>query len=315
MATWPREAGQRSGEYAGSYVAVWDEHEPGGPTQVTRVRDTEDRLIVEHRPARGDWFTQDVWLTGAFAVVEDLDERARLVRLTVYDLAEGTTVPLEHQPTQPELDVAHGRVTYTTGTSAIGMCQRVLELESRVDRPVGCAPEGGVIADAVAGRDRVGFSTLRDPASGRRCKQLRIAGLDGDGAAAVPLHRDCLGWSLALSDGGFAWDEMDPRREDLATARAYALAGGIPVELGEAVTDTLVGCGDGFYWLVEDGRGVRIDAWHPESGVTTVRRPVPAVLPNSLECSDGRWLQARFDDLSGADERLSFEVLDTGEVR
>ncbi|MCD4532796.1 hypothetical protein LRP67_01680 [Nocardioides sp. cx-169] len=303
-----------TGDHNGTYTAF---HEDGSPDssspQQTRVFDRHGSLVLERTSEGSGWFTQEAWLTDHFAVVEDLHEGQRLVRLFVYDLRTGEAVELPGglQPTQPEVDAGSGQVSFTTGTAETRMCQQLVDLESGVAKAPTCASTGEVLADTVVGASAYSFSRVRSPNVEQRCKNLTV--VQGERQSDIPLHEKCLGWSAAVIEGAVAWDEADPLSESLWLGEGYVRPGDEqPIALGPVVTDTIVGCGDRFFW---EGLGHHdssgIESWSAEHGVQTVWGPQRDVVPVDLECSDGRWLHLRLDEITGKDEMLRIIVLDT----
>jgi len=313
--TWSRDEPPQFGVYTADHVAYWDEHQDGNPAQVTRAFDRSGAVVATHRSHAPAWYTQDVWLTAGHLVVEDINDAARRVELFVYDLAEGTRVPLPVQPSQPEVAAAEGRLAFISGTSREGMCRQVVDLTGSepTTEEVGCAEPGAVLGDVEVAADGLAMSEVRAPETRSRCKELTV--LTGGTATEVDLARDCLGWSVAVGESAYAWDEVDPRSPDLGTARGFVHHDGEVVELGPVSTDSIVACGDGFYWEVQAGRGPRIDGWRPGEGVTTIRPASMREGPTTLTCTEGRWLQTRFDEVHGGEEELTFEVYDTAAGR
>ena len=310
---WPRGPKDPWGEYNTGYEAYWDSSGPDTRgVETLTVLDHRGRLVLTRRKNSPDWFTQEVWLTGHFAVVEDLNLDERLVRLFVYDLHSGSQIPMPHglQPTQPEVDAGFGKVTFTTGHSKTRMCQQLVGLDSGIVEPPVCESTGDVLGDAAIGPDSYLYSRVRNPERPpARCKHVFVV---ADAVKmGVPQRDSCLGWSGALIAGAVAWDEADPYSEMLAVAQGFVLIEDRVEGLGEVDTDSIVGCGDRFFWTAEDGRGERIDAWSKNHGVTTVWPPHRNAGPAALECSDGRWLHTRVDDIDGKNEHLRFMVLDT----
>lgn len=312
VAEWSRADPPTNGEYADGYVAYWDAHLLETP-QWTRVYDSEDRLIVERVSDAPDWFTQQVWLTEHFAVVEDINDQARTVRLSVFDLETGDEVALDgiEAPTQPEVDAGFGRLMFTTGSLETGMCANVIDLDSlRPDDSPACAPPGDIIGDVAVGETSSTYSRLDNPnRPGSRCKTVVV---DSDnGTSELPLRRQCLGWSGAVTEGSAAWDEMDPSSPRLGSAKAYIAHDGEVSPVGTIETESIIGCGDRFFWQAQSGRGARIDSWSAKNGIETVWGPELDVVTTALECTDGRWLHMGPEDITGVDEKLRFVVLDT----
>lgn len=311
MKTWTREDVPSFGDFNGDYVAYMEEHGGSPGTQFTRVYDANGHQVLQHSPDAAAWYTQEVWLTKHFAVIEDINEAQRLVRLAIYDLTTGERLELPDgaQPTQPEVDASFGQLTFVTGDIETQMCQRLVDLEAGAAMEIFCAERGEILGDSATGDDGISFSRLRDVNTESRCKDVftwRKRQLE-----KLPLRQACIGWSGDMIDGAVAWDEMNPEKQSLGNAKGFARAeGGSVLPLKRIDTDSLVGCGSMFFWEAEDGRGPRVDAWSEDGGIQTAWEPNENLLPTRPECSDGRWLNMRVDDIGGQNERLKFVVLD-----
>lgn len=306
-----RAEGMWSAEVTQDYVAFWDDQEDLGQRQRLTVQhragDEVGEEIVSWTSRGGDWILQDVWLTGDFAVVEEINETAKRIQLSVWDLRDGREVRLPQQPTQPEVAVDFDRVVFTTGRASARMCLQSLDLRTTRVTALRCAPPGVVLGDLAIGTESVLYSEVVAPGTPQRCKRLVVL---TPSVKPVPATRKCLGWSGASAGEDVAWDEADPSKAEFPTSEGYLLTSGRQVPLGSMTTNTLVSCGNGFYWVVADVEGQRVEGWTRASGVRTLWGPQQEILPAGLQCSDGRWLSARFDDIDGVDESLTFAVLD-----
>lgn len=311
IAKWPALGPSHTGEYNGGYYAVVDEHDTfSEASQVTEIFDLERRRILKRSADGPAWFTQSVWLTGNFAVVEDLNEEAKEIRLFAYDLTSGKPIRLDRLPevTQPEMDVSDGRIAYITGHSATRMCLELADLATRKAVEVACGRHGDVLGDVAVSGGAVLYSSVSDPGASRRCKKVVVV-RDGT-PKAVPARGKCFAWSGAVLGDAVAWDEADPAAADLAMGKAYVEAGRQITTVGVVMTDTLVACGERFYWSAADGRGQRVDGMKPGEAPVTIWGPEENGVPTGLECADGRWLHMRADDISSSNLPHQFLVLD-----
>lgn len=305
----PRAKGMWSADITADYLAVWDDQEDVGQRQKVTAFDKAGELVLEWTSRGGDWILQDVWLTHRFLVLEEINETAKRIELRAWDLDSGEAIKLPLQPSQPEVTVGFGRVAFFTGRAVNKMCQRSLDLATGELAAPRCARPGSVLGDLAIGHKESTYSEVVAPGTDRRCKSLVVEGAEP--RRKVPLANRCLGWSSAIADGQVAWDEADPAKEDFPTSQGFVLADGRRTPLGPMVTDTLVGCGSSFYWVAVDGRGHRIERWSPGAVVRTAWGPQEERLPGDLQCSDGRWLSVRVDDIDGHEESLTFAVLDS----
>jgi hypothetical protein len=313
---WRRDGTEAFGDYNGTYTSFRESSSDIDTPQHTRVFAAGGRLVLDRASQGAGWFSQEAWLTGHFAVVEDINNEKRLVRLFVYDLK--TTKPVQLpgglQPTQPEVDVGFGMVSFTTGTAKGRMCQQLIDLESGVTKATACVITGDLLGDSVIGAENHAFSQVRASNTDQRCKDLVV--MEAGRRTELPLRQKCLGWSAALIAGAVAWDEADPFAENLVFGDGYVLPdGGELVSLGSIFTDSIVGCGNRFFWQgTGPDQSIGIASWDAEHGVQTVWGPEGNIVPTALGCSDGRWLHSRLDDNGGKDEKLRFAVLDTSRL-
>lgn len=314
---WPMDR-RLTGEFNGPYRAVVDEHDTwADESQTARFLDAQGRRVLRRESGGEGWFTQDVWLTEHYAVVEDLNLDARDIRLFVYDLRTGKQVPAPSPPiSQPEMDASAGRVAYLSGRATTKICLQLLELDTGTTTQLACGRRGDVLGDvAMDAAGDVTYSSVRKPDTPKRCKTV-LAVRPGDRPLrpqSVPARQRCLAWSGVVLPGGVAWDEADPYSEDLAFGQGYVEQDGEITELGLLDTDTLVACGDRFFWEAQDERGSRVDSIKPGGQPVTIWGPKENGVPTGLKCADGRWLQARFDDVSSDNLPMEFQVLDTSQ--
>lgn len=313
MKSIPRSARARGLAYNGRYAVYWDDADPDTlRKQAVRVFTRSGRLLLEVAGSAPSSFVQSVWLSGDFLVVEEINETARRVHVTAYELPSGRVVrlPGPARPTQPEMDASRGRIAFVSGAARTRMCVQVVDLDSSASETVACRSRGEVLGDlALTGRGVI-FSAVANPNSPQRCKRLFIA-VDGT-VDEVPLVTACRGWSGAVTDDAIAWDEMDPAGGLLDEAIGYVRTeDAASQKLEPMTTDTILACGDRFYWQAEDGRGVRIDRRNADGSIQTIWKPEENLVPVGLVCTDSRWLSMRTDDIDGVDEHLTLYVLDT----
>jgi hypothetical protein len=313
LARVPRADGATGIKSDGHFQVSLDESDPDESTpQVIRVMDPRGRVVLERRGATSGSFVQDVWLSGGHLVLEEIDERARKVRLRAFDLDSGLDVglPGRARPTQPEVDANGGRIAFVTGTMRTRMCVVLVDLDQRTSKVLACDEPGAILGDIALSGDEVLYSSLTDVDTDRRCKRLRTIAADGT-TQEIPALARCLGWSGVITADAVAWDEADPNSSSLAYGEGFVRYRGEPtVALGPMKTDSMVSCGGRLFWTIADGRGDRVDRWSPPGNVATVLGPWANVGMTSLHCTEDRWLTLRTDDVDGEDEHFTHYLLD-----
>ena len=313
LARVPRADGATGIKSDGHFQVSLDDSDPDELTaQIIRVTDPSGRVVLQRRGASPGSFIQDVWLSGGHLVVEEIGERARKVRLRVFDLDAGreVTLPGAARPTQPEVDAGGGRIAFVTGTVKTRMCVVLVDLHLRTSRALDCDRRGAILGDVALTGDRLLFSSLTDVDTERRCKRLRTITVGGT-IEEIPAVARCLGWSGAVMEEAVAWDEADPNSPSLAYGEGFIRYRAEPtVALGPMNTDSMVACGGKLFWNIGDGRGDRVDRWSPSGKVATVLGPLENEVPTGMACTEDRWLSFRTDDIDGEDEHFMHYLLD-----
>lgn len=209
----------------------------------------------------------------AVVVVED-PQASKADRATIIDLASGGQAILDGRSDPP---------TATGGTWALGQdivvhasidptgayCLATVSLESGQGSLGWCAPERHGFRGAQitpAGLSVMSFDDQR-PAS---CATL----LAIEGVSATPIDdaTDCLGWDVALLDGGAIWSEVaNPRRVEEADFRASY--NGQLHELGPGTTGSLVPCAGSAYFVRDPQTRTdpaQLMRWSPDGTLSVV---------------------------------------------
>ncbi len=235
--------------------------------------------------AGADRRISDAFLDDAYALVVAQDRREERPGVaTAVDLATGDTRVLD----------GDGPVgTSSGGTWALGLgtafyasvgapgqprayCLVEADLPSGAALPLWCADQRHGFTNARVGADGELTVMTFDDARPSCRTLLSMAGVsfeDGEPTAyAGPT--DCKAWEgVTLGGEARVWSEVPDERR-IEQAAVYAGTGGDVTELGEAVSGSLLACGDAAYFARDAGGGepAQVLRWHPDDGLQVVYR-------------------------------------------
>lgn len=274
-------------------------------------------VLWEHDVPSQAWSNQSGWLSDGIAVVLDTSAGARVARLSAYDIQRGEVLALPGggRGVGPEADVSDGRLAYTEGSLSDGICVHVHDLQTGRETFRSCSEPNEVAGDLALVGDLLSYTLLVDWDSKQRCKRVVFVDLASgrtlpDPAEAATERSGCLIWSgMPVTPTTFAWDEADPTVDTFAQAQGYAWDAGVAVPLGAMDTDSMVTCAGRLFWQRSANRS-SIMTWRPGGDVEVVLAPEKHEVTTTMQCSDGRWLATRLNDISGKDEHLRQLSLD-----
>lgn len=189
------------------------------------------------------------------------------------------------------------------GDVAGRQCIHQLVISTLAVTRAGCVPPGSVLGDPTVGTDgTIVFSRVDGANTAQRCKRLFT--WPPGGTSVLPLSgvRACVQWSGAVVDNGRVWSEVQPERENVAYAKAYAQrTDGRRIDLGPIVTGTIEPCGNWIYWKApanhRAGGPEAVYRWRPDTPIQTVRPPADTNTVLTPPTCSGTTLTIREDHL------------------